>query len=45
MEVKQVLFIQGGGEDGYEVDKPLAAFTKEEFRKGIPGRLSQNPVR
>ncbi len=33
MEVKQVLFIQGGGEDGYEVDKPLAASLKKNLGK------------
>jgi predicted alpha/beta hydrolase family esterase len=33
MEVKQVLFIQGGGNDGYQADKTLAASLKKNLGK------------
>jgi predicted alpha/beta hydrolase family esterase len=33
MEVRQVLFIQGGGDDGYEADKALAASLKKSLGK------------
>ena len=34
MEARQVLFIQGGGDDGYEADKVLAASLKNNLGKG-----------